>query len=168
MLDAWPAVMHRVPDAQYWIVGDGDDRTRLELRARELGVAESVRFKGALSGDRLNEAYERCSIFAMPARTELRGGTPEGEGFGIVFLEAMAHAKPVVAPSNGAPAEFIRSGEHGLLVDATDCAEIAEAIITLLEDPERRRRMGDDARQWVAREFTREKFVTRLRQALVT
>jgi phosphatidylinositol alpha-1,6-mannosyltransferase len=167
MLEAWPAVRRRVPGAEYWIVGDGDDRTRLESRAQELGVARSVRFTGALSGDRLSEAYERCSIFAMPARTELQGDSPEGEGFGIVFLEAMAHGKPVVAPRDGAPAEFIRSEEHGLLVDPSDCAEIAEAIIGLLEDPERCRRMGENAREWVAREFTRENFVGRLRQALV-
>jgi phosphatidyl-myo-inositol dimannoside synthase len=167
MLEAWPAVLSRVPGAQYWIVGDGDDRARLESRAQELGVAGSVRFAGALSGDRLSEAYQRCSIFAMPARTELQGDTTEGEGFGIVFLEAMAQGKPVVGPRNGAPAEFICSGEHGLLVDPSDRAEIAEAIIRLLEDPERRRRMGENAREWVAREFTRENFVARLRQALV-
>lgn len=167
MLEAWPAVLRRVPGAEYWIVGDGDDRRRLESRAQEVGVAGSVRFTGALSGDRLSEAYERCSIFAMPARTELQRDAPEGEGFGIVFLEAMAHGKPVVAPRDGAPAEFIRSDEHGLLVDPSDRAEIAEAIIGLLEDPERRRRMGENARSWVAREFTRENFVARLRQTLV-
>ena len=167
MLEAWPAVQRRVPGAEYWIVGDGDDRTRLEARAQELGVAGSVRFSGTLSGDRLSEAYERCSIFAMPARTELNGDVPEGEGFGIVFLEAMAHGKPVVAPRNGAPAEFIRSDEHGLLVDPSDRAEIAQAVIGLLEDPERRRRMGENAREWVEREFTRENFVARLRQALL-
>jgi phosphatidyl-myo-inositol dimannoside synthase len=167
MLEAWPAVLGRVPGAEYWIVGDGDDRMRLEARAQELGVAGSVRFTGALSGERLAEVYERCSIFAMPARTELQGGTPVGEGFGIVFLEAMAYGKPVVAPRDGAPAEFIRPDEHGLLVDPSDRAEITQAIIGLLEDPERRRRMGENAREWVARQFTRENFVERLRQALV-
>ena len=114
-----------------------------------------MRFTGALSGDRLSEAYQRCSIFAMPARTELQGDTPEGEGFGIVFLEAMAHGKPVVGPRDGAPRSCIVLGEHGLLVDPSDRAEIAQAIIGLLEDPERRRRMGENARAWVAREFTR-------------
>jgi glycosyltransferase involved in cell wall biosynthesis len=167
MLEAWPTVLRRVPGAEYWIVGDGDDRKRLESRAQELGIAESVRFTGALTGDQLSEAYERCSIFAMPARTELQGEAPQGEGFGIVFLEAMAHGKPVVGPRNGAPAEFIRSDEHGLLVDPSDRAEIAQALIGLLGDPERCRRMGENAREWVAREFTRANFVVRLRQALL-
>jgi len=102
----------------------------------------------------------------MPARTELDAQVPRGEGFGIVFLEAMAHGKPVVGPRVGAPAEFIRSGEHGLLVDPTDSREVAEAIIELLEDPARARRMGDAAREWVVREFSFDRFCERLRGAL--
>ena len=119
MLEAWPAVLRRVPDAEYWIVGDGDDRARLESQARELGIAASVRFKGSVSSQELDVCYDRCCIFAMPARTELEARAPRGEGFGIVFLEAMAHGKPVLGPRVGAPAEFIHSGEHGLLVDPT-------------------------------------------------
>ena len=122
MLEAWPSVLRRVPDAEYWIVGDGDDRSRLESRARDLGIAGSVRFAGSVSPEELAVCYDRCRVFAMPARTELDGTAPRGEGFGIVFLEAMAHGKPVVGPRVGAPAEFIRSGVHGLLVDPTDPA----------------------------------------------
>jgi glycosyltransferase involved in cell wall biosynthesis len=166
MLQAWPAVLQRVSDAVYWIVGDGDDRARLEARAQELGVADSVRFAGVLSGSDLNACYDACSVFAMPARTELDQAVPRGEGFGIVFLEAMSHGKPVVAPSDGAPAEFIRSAEHGLLVNPENSAEIAEALISLLEDPERARQMGQRSKAFVLREFSDEKFQRRLRQAL--
>ncbi len=102
----------------------------------------------------------------MPARTELDARTPRGEGFGIVFLEAMAHGKPVMGPRVGAPAEFIRSGEHGLLVDPASASEIAGALIELLEDPVRARRMGEAGRNWVAREFTFDRFCERLRDAL--
>jgi glycosyltransferase involved in cell wall biosynthesis len=166
MLQAWPAVLRRVPDAVYWIVGDGDDRDRLESFAQELGIADSVRFAGTLSGANLNACYEACSVFAMPARTELRPAVPRGEGFGIVFLEAMAHGKPVVAPRFGAPAEFIRPGKHGLLVDPEDSVEIAEALVSLLEDPPRARQMGVTARDFVAREFSNETFRARLGGAL--
>jgi phosphatidyl-myo-inositol dimannoside synthase len=166
MLESWPSVLRRVPDAMYWIVGSGDDRSRLESRARELGISDSVHFTGAVSAEELDVCYDRCCIFAMPARTELDVRVPRGEGFGIVFLEAMAHGKPVVGPRVGAPAEFIRSGEHGFLVDPTDPREIAEALVELLEDTARARRMGDAGREWAAREFSFERFCERLRNAL--
>ena len=167
ILDAWPEVVRRVPDALYLIVGDGDDRRRLEMRAREMGITSSVRFAGSVSPGELDVCYDRCSVFAMPARTELDARTPRGEGFGIVFLEAMAHGKPVVGPRVGAPAEFIRSGEHGLLVDPADSGEIAGALIELLEDPMRARGMGEAGKNWVGREFSFERFCERLRDALL-
>ena len=166
MLDAWPEVLRSVPGAEYWIVGTGDDLARLESRVCEMGVTESVHFKGSVSQQELDVCYDRCTVFAMPARTELDGRTPRGEGFGIVFLEAMARGKPVIGPRAGAPAEFIRSGEHGLLVDPADAGEIARALIELLEDPTRARRMGEAGREWVAREFTFDRFCERLRDAL--
>jgi len=166
VLEAWPLVLERVPDAVYWIVGGGDDRQRLESRARELGVADSVRFVGSVSSEELDVCYDRCCIFAMPARTELDPRAPRGEGFGIVFLEAMAHGKPVVGPNVGAPAEFIRSGEHGLLVNPADPGEVAKALVQLLEDRETAGRMGKAGKEWVTREFGFDRFCERLREAL--
>ncbi len=166
MLEAWPSVLRRLPDAVYWIVGGGDDLTRLESKARELGVAASVRFTGPVSPEELAVCYHRCSVFAMPARTELDARAPRGEGFGIVYLEAMAHGKPVLGPRVGAPAEFIRTGEHGLLVDPASANEVANALIELLGDPERARRMGEAARQFVRSEFSFESFCKRLQAGL--
>lgn len=166
MLEAWPLVLRRVSSAEYWIVGDGDDRQRLESRARELGIAGSSRFLGSVSPEKLAVCYDRCCVFAMPARTELDGAVPRGEGFGIVFLEAMAFGKPVVGPKVGAPAEFIRSGEHGFLVDPSSPAEVADALVELLNNPARAREMGIAAKEWVNREFTFDSFCDRLGQAL--
>jgi len=166
MLEAWPSVLRRVPDAEYWIVGDGDDRQRLESRAQELGIAGSLHFAGSVSPEELAVCYDRCCVFAMPARTELDGPVPRGEGFGIVFLEAMARNKPVVGPRVGAPAEFISSGVHGLLVDPSDPVEVADALFELLHDPARARRMGAAAQEWVAREFSFQRFCERMREAL--
>jgi phosphatidylinositol alpha-1,6-mannosyltransferase len=167
ILDAWPSVLRHVPDALYLIVGSGDDLPRLESRTREMGITDSVYFAGSVSPEELDVCYDRCCVFAMPARTELDARAPRGEGFGIVFLEAMAHGKPVIGPRIGAPAEFIRSGEHGLLVDPANSGEVAGALIDLLQDPERARRMGDAGKQWVAREFTFDRFCERLRDALL-
>jgi len=168
MLDAWPAVLKRVPDAIYCIVGNGDDRTRLEARAKGLKVTDSVRFAGAVSNEELRDWYHRCRVFAMPARTDLNPSAPRGEGFGIVFLEAMMHGKPVVGPNEGAPGEFIRNGEHGLLVNPADSAEVASALVELLENKDRAVKMGRAAREWVSKEFGEERFRQRLAAIIQT
>jgi phosphatidylinositol alpha-1,6-mannosyltransferase len=91
---------------------------------------------------------------------------PKGEGFGIVFLEAMAFGKSVIGPNYGAPTEFIRHGEHGLLVDPGSPEEIAEALIALLIWPDLARRMGKAGREWVRQEFSFERFKERMEHIL--
>jgi phosphatidylinositol alpha-1,6-mannosyltransferase len=167
VLDAWPQVIKRKPEALYLIVGDGDDRPRLEARVKEMGLSDSVHFAGSVTAAELHDCYDGCRVFAMPTRTEIDAPTPRGEGFGIVFLEAMIHGRPVVGPRDGAPAEFIRSGQHGLLVNPTDPHEIARALIELLEDEELGNRMGTSGRAWVAENFSYETFCRRLRELLL-
>lgn len=166
VLDAWATVVREIPEARYIIVGDGDDRARLQTRAKEMGFAGSVIFKGGVSSAELQSCYDECQVFALSARTELDPRDPRGEGFGIVFLEAMAHSKPVVGPNIGAPTEFIHDGEHGLLVDPVNSAQLARALIELLANPERARQMGEAGRQWVQREYSYEMFRERLRKIL--
>jgi phosphatidyl-myo-inositol dimannoside synthase len=166
MLDAWPMVLREIPEARYLIAGDGDDRARLQARAQEMGLAASVTFMGGVSGAELQSCYDDCQVFALPARTELDSRAPRGEGFGIVFLEAMAHGKPVVGPNVGAPTEFIHDGKHGLLVDPVDPAKLAQALVELLTQTERARQMGEAGRQWVQQQYSYEMFRERLREIL--
>ena len=166
MLDAWPEVLRNIPEARYIIVGDGDDRARLQSRATEMGLAASVIFKGAVSSVDLQSCYDECQVFALPARTVLDPRVPRGEGFGIVFLEAMVHGKPVVGPNTGAPVEFIHDGEHGLLVDPVNPTELTQTLIELLANPERARKMGEAGRQWVREQYSYEMFRERLRKIL--
>jgi glycosyltransferase involved in cell wall biosynthesis len=162
ILDAWPAVLRKIPDAQFVIVGDGDDRSRLQNRVAEMGLTGSIIFKGGVSGAELQSCYDDCQVFAMPARTELDPRAPRGEGFGIVFLEAMANGKPVVGPNIGAPTEFIRDGEHGLLVDPVNSTKVGEALIDLLANPQRSKRLGEAGRDWVQQQYSYEMFRERL------
>jgi phosphatidylinositol alpha-1,6-mannosyltransferase len=166
MLDAWPAVLREIPEARYIVVGDGDDRARLQSRATEMGLASSVVFKGGVSSADLQSCYDECQVFALPARTELDPHAPRGEGFGIVFLEAMEHSKPVVGPNVGAPTEFIHDGEHGLLVDPVNPAKLARALVELLAHPESARQMGEAGRRWVREQYSYEMFRERLRKIL--
>ncbi len=146
-----------VPDLFLVAVGEGDDRGRLEQLAAELGVSGHVRFLSALTQQELLACYRRCDVFALPSR---------GEGFGLVFLEAMANGKPVIGPRFGAPSEFIRHGEHGLLVDPEDIAGVAQAVIDLLTSPELAAHMGQAGKQKVTQEYSYNRFCERLRQAL--
>ena len=166
MLEAWPDVVAHLSDASYWIVGDGDDRARLEAKAAQLGVGKSVKFLGSLTGEALQDRYARCDVFAMPAISEPFASPSRGEGFGLVYVEAMAHGKPVLAAKGGAPAEFIRDGEFGILVDPADANQVRDALVTLLADQQRSRAMGAAGREWVRSELTFEKFCERLGEAL--
>lgn len=161
LLAAWPRVVASVPDAELVVVGDGPDRPRLEREAARLGIAGCVRFAGRLDDRALAEAYTQAAVFALPARTSV-GSRAGGEGFGLVFLEAMAAGLPVVAGNGGAIPEVVRDGETGLLVDPESPEEVAAAIIRLLRDPDLARRLGEAGRRWVREEFSYERFRERL------
>jgi phosphatidylinositol alpha-1,6-mannosyltransferase len=165
-LQALPAVLEKVPDAAYLIAGDGDDRPRLEALAQDLGVHAHVSFLGHLDRPQIAAAYAACDVFALPSRLELDDRAPKGEGFGIVFLEAMAFGKPVVGPHIGAPADFIHDNENGLLVDPEDPVALAQALIQVLTQPELARRMGACGRRLVQEEYSFKVMVSRL-QALL-
>jgi len=167
VLRALPSVIAKVPDLSYVVVGDGDDRPQFEILARELGVAEHVRFTGEVSDSELADLYRRSAVFALPARTVINDHDPKGEGFGIVYLEAMAFGKPVIGPNYGAPAELIRHGETGLLVDPEDPASVAEAVVSLVKNPERAREMGRAGSEFVRAHYSYETFRDRLRSMIV-
>jgi phosphatidyl-myo-inositol dimannoside synthase len=167
VLRALPSVIARVPNLRYVVVGDGDDRERLEILARELGVTEHVSFTGEISDSELADLYRRSELFVLPARTVIDAHNPKGEGFGIAFLEAMAFGKPVIGPDSGAPAELIRHGQEGLLVDPGDPRALANAVINLLTTPEVARNMGDSASRRVRQEYSFSALRRRLGEILV-
>jgi len=142
-----------LPTARLVVAGSGDDQARLEARAAELGVAERVLFTGFASEATLAELYRRSAAFAMPSR---------GEGFGLVYLEAMRAGKPVVAARGSAADEIVEHGGTGLLIDPDDPRELAGALGGLLADPERARRMGEAGRERWRREFELERFHARV------
>lgn len=149
LFGALPLLLSRHPDVHLTVVGDGDDRPRLEAKARDLGVAEHVTFRGFVDDGQLAALYSAASVFAMPSR---------GEGFGLVFLEAMRAGLPCVAARNTAAAEVIVDGETGLLVDPDDASDLARALDTLLADRELAARLGRAGRDREATVFTRQRF----------
>jgi phosphatidyl-myo-inositol dimannoside synthase len=147
----------RLPDARLVVTGGGDDRPRLAARAAELGLSHRVVFTGFVSEATLAELYRRCAVFVMPSL---------GEGFGLVFLEAMRAGKPCVAARASAAEEIVADGETGRLVPQDDPLELAGALRDLLASPGAARRMGEAGRRRWRADFGTDRFRTRLEPLL--
>lgn len=128
---ALPAILARRPSARYLVVGEGPYRAKLERLAADAGVSERVVFTGAVPDAELTGHYALGRVFAMPNREIADGDT---EGFGLVFLEANACGKPVVAGRAGGVGDAVRHGINGLMVDGTVTEAVADAIVRVLED----------------------------------
>jgi phosphatidylinositol alpha-1,6-mannosyltransferase len=140
MIRALRAVRERVPEVQWTVLGDGPLRPWLESRVRAERLSGAVRFLGHVSDAERDRWFARAHVFAMPSRLpDQRTG---GEGFGIVYLEAAAHALPVVGSTEGGAPDAVVDRETGVLVDPSDPAAVAEAIGGLLLDPERAAALG--------------------------
>jgi phosphatidyl-myo-inositol dimannoside synthase len=118
-----PRVLSEHPGAVYLIVGDGDDRPRLEALAIEMGVAENVQFAGLVPLEELSDYFRLADVLVMPST---------GEGFGIVFLEAMATGIPVIGGNKDGSLDPLCDGVLGTAVDPEDDKELASAICTAL------------------------------------
>jgi glycosyltransferase involved in cell wall biosynthesis len=126
VLELLPRLARRIPDISYVIAGEGEDKPRLQRKARRLGIAERVVFTGMVREEEKPDLYRLADVYVMPSR---------GEGFGFVFLEAMACGVPVVASKADGSRDAVRGGELGLLVDPDDPAEIEAAILESLSRP---------------------------------
>jgi phosphatidylinositol alpha-1,6-mannosyltransferase len=121
-----PRVLSNHPETIYLIVGDGDDRARLEALAVELGVAEKVEFIGHIGANQLPDYFRLADVFLMPST---------GEGFGIVFLEAMASGIPVIGGNQDASLDPLADGVLGTAVNPVDTEQLASAICGALRTP---------------------------------
>ncbi|MGW6015567.1 glycosyltransferase family 4 protein [Streptomyces sp. NPDC055210] len=144
---AMPRILASEPEAVLLIVGGGPYEKDLRRLAYETGVDDSVRFTGAVPWSELPAHYGAGDVFAMPCRTR-RGGL-DVEGLGIVYLEASATGLPVVAGDSGGAPDAVLDGETGWVVRGGSPEDAADRIVTLLGDPELRRRMGERGREWV-------------------
>ncbi|HEU0080377.1 MAG TPA: glycosyltransferase, partial [Longimicrobiaceae bacterium] len=141
------------------VVGDGPEREALRARARVLGLGERVVFEGFVSSAELAERFAGCDAFVLPAVVDAKGDT---EGLGVVLLEAMVNAKPVIASAAGGIVDIVRDGRSGWLVPPGDAEALAGAVRACMDDPERRRRYGLAGRDDVAAGFSWPVIVDRL------
>ena len=126
VLEVMPALLEAEPRIKYLVAGDGADRPRLEAKARALGLADKVVFTGMVDETEKPDLFRLADVFVMPGRRE---------GFGFVFLEAMACGVPVVGSQVDGSREALRDGLLGALVDPADAASIRGAILAALTKP---------------------------------
>jgi glycosyltransferase involved in cell wall biosynthesis len=134
LLRAAALVRESIPELELRIIGNGPQRGRLLDICRDLDLTPVVRWLGDASMNTLAEEYNRADVFCLPSSQE---------GFGIVFLEAMAAGKPIVGTRAAAVPEVVRSG---ILVEPDDPEAMAEAILRYYRDPDLRYRMGEAGR----------------------
>ena len=126
ILECMPELRKTDPSVAYMVVGDGEDRQRLEEKARSLGVSDHVRFIGYVEETEKADYYRAADLFVMPGR---------GEGFGFVFLEALACGVPCVGSGIDGSKEALRDGLLGEIPDPRDQSQILASISRALNVP---------------------------------
>jgi phosphatidylinositol alpha-1,6-mannosyltransferase len=154
---AWPLVLEQVPGAELRIIGDGDLRRDLEELVRARGLAGHVGFLGALRDAAKEEALTRSRCLLMPSR---------GEGFGLVYLEAMRMGRPCLVSTQDAGREVVNPPEAGLAADPANSRQVADAVCRLLARGEEWERWSRQTRCRYEECFTAAKFKQRLVAAL--
>jgi phosphatidylinositol alpha-1,6-mannosyltransferase len=152
LVAGWPRVLARHPDARLLLVGGGPAEASLRRAVSRLGLARSVVLTGSVAPDQLPAHYAAADVFAMPCRTRRAG--LDVEGLGMVFLEAAACGRPVVAGTSGGAPEAVQDGVTGHVVEPRSSDAVADAIAGLLDDPARARVMGAAGRAWVEQRWS--------------
>lgn len=147
LIAALPEILRRHPLAHILMVGEGPYRDHLEKLVKDLKLEGAISFIGRIQHADLPRYISVGDIFAMPSRSRLAG--LEVEGLGIVYLEASACELPVIAGISGGAPDAVLEGETGITVDGTNPAEIASAVISLLDDPLKASAMGRRGREWI-------------------
>jgi glycosyltransferase involved in cell wall biosynthesis len=149
LLRALPQVLAERP-VRLLITGNGDRREEWESVCHGLGLERHVEFLGFVSSERLGELYRACDLYVLPAIFDDKGDT---EGLGVVLVEALMHAKPVIASAVGGIVDVIKDGQTGLLVPEKDPTALAHAILRVLSQPDFARRLGRAGREFASQHF---------------
>ncbi|MFI5300653.1 MAG: glycosyltransferase, partial [Polyangiales bacterium] len=154
VIEAWPNVVARVPEAQLRIVGGGDDAAAITLEIKRRALDGSIEMLGRIDDAALARTLASAHVFVMPSRVE---------GFGLVYAEAARSGLPSIAHVPGPASEIIDDGRTGWLVDGRDRDAIARALIAALSDLPTTIEMGLRARAHVETTFTQAAFARSLR-----
>lgn len=157
LIDVWPAVVSAVPDAQLLIVGGGPDLIRVRALAARSPATARIEVTGFVPDEAMAVVWAQATVFAMPSR---------GEGFGLVYIEAMRQGVPVVASVHDAAPEVNLDGETGYNVDLARPADLADRLAHLLRDRDLAARLGAAGQRRWAQHFRYSSFRTRFLSVL--
>jgi glycosyltransferase involved in cell wall biosynthesis len=153
---------------RWQIVGDGNDRVRLEVLTTQLGLAENVEFLGDLDDEALRAAYLNCNLLVMPSGFCIAAdGSSSGEGFGITYLEAALAGRAAIGCRQGGQADVIIDGETGWLLEPQP-AELVGVFNYLIANPDELRRRGEAARDFARQHFSEAEFNSALASFLMS
>jgi glycosyltransferase involved in cell wall biosynthesis len=124
ILRALPEIRRQIPNVHYILVGQGSDRPRIEQLIAQLNLQNCVTLAGFVPDNEIGDYYNLCDVFAMPSK---------GEGFGIVYLEALACGKPTLGGNQDGAIDALCNGELGALVDPDNVDAIAQTLIQILQ-----------------------------------
>ncbi len=150
LIGAFSRIHKQFPNFKLVIGGDGPSKKSLELLAYSSGLSGNVIFTGKLSLNEVREVMRDCYAFALPSLNE---------GFGRVFIEAMALGKPVIAPRVGGVSEVVRDGENGFLIEPKDVDALFLKLAYLIDNPDHAIRMGEAGQRFVRKNFSNEKYI---------
>ena len=157
LISIWSRVVKRFPNAELIVVGEGDGQPELEQLAGDLGVGSHVRFTGFVADAELDRIYRSADMYVMPSK---------GEGFGLVFAEAMSYGLPCIASRYDAGREVVVDGVTGLLVDPDDDESVLQAVTALIHSSDLRGRMGAAGRERARTMFGLERFDAHIQSIL--
>jgi glycosyltransferase involved in cell wall biosynthesis len=142
------AILAHRKDVQFVFLGEGPEREEIARLVREAGFVSNFVMPGHV--ENVDEYYKAADVCMF---------TGYNDGFGYTVLEAMTHALPVVAFASGGPAEIIKDGVSGALIEETNVERFTHSLRELIDDPTKRALMGQQAREVVEREFSRDLWI---------
>ena len=162
VIEAMPKILEKVQQAIYVIAGDGPEKESLKFKIENLKLENEVLLLGEVSEEKKNAFYQLCDLFIMTPRQI----GADVEGFGTVYLEANKFGKPVIAGRSGGVTEAVVDGVTGLIVDPENINQIAEAVIKILTDETLTKKLGEQGRERVEKEFIWEIQIVKLEKII--
>lgn len=163
VIKAMKEVVKSYPDVTYLIGGKGTYKTELQKLIIQNKLQDNVKFAGFIADDELNKVMNACDVYVMPNRKEGN----DIEGYGIVFMEANACKKPVIAGRSGGAVDAVIDGKTGFLVDPESIEDITKKVLRLLMNDKLRIEMGDSGYKFVTSERNWDKVAKEIKRLVV-
>lgn len=153
LIGSMPSILRRYPDTRLLVIGEGPYKIKLEENASNLGIEQKIEFLGSMPAADIAKYYNFADIFIIPSLSTKTGT----EALGLSLLEAMASGCAVVGTNVGGIPFAIKDGYNGILVKQKSSNEISQAVIALLKDREKSKKLGKNAAELIRKDYSWER-----------